>query len=60
VNIDKVSRKIQTPRPIYLLKAELKKVVLTATGYYLKTSLRFTDKALSILYKVSVKEDPDI
>lgn len=55
-----MSRKIQTPRPIYLSEAELREVVLTATGHHLKTSSRFTDGALIISYKVSVEEDPDI
>lgn len=60
VDIDKVSRKVQTPTPVKLSEAELEEVVLAATGHHLKASSRFTDGALSISYKVAIEEDPDI
>ena len=60
VDIDRVSRKIQPPMPIALSEAELEEAVLAATGHHLKASSRFTDGALSISYKVSIEEDPDI
>ena len=60
VDINRVSRKIQPPIPIALSKVELEEAVLTATGHHLKASSRFADGALSISYKVSIEEDPDI
>lgn len=60
VDIDKVSRKVQTPRLIKLSEGELKEVVLAATDHHLKASSRFKDGALSISYKVAIEEDPDI
>jgi len=46
--------------PISLSEAELREAILAATGHHLKAFSRFTDGALSISYKVSIKEDPDI
>ncbi|KUJ14302.1 uncharacterized protein LY89DRAFT_686780 [Mollisia scopiformis] len=60
VDIDRLSRKIQTPMLISLSEAELSEAVLAATGHHLKVFSRFTDGALSISYKVSIEEDPDI
>jgi hypothetical protein len=60
VDIDRLSRKIQTPIPISLSEAELSEAVLAATGHHLKVFSRFTDGALSISYRVSIEEDPDI
>lgn len=60
VDIDRVSRKIQSPRLINLSEAELEEVVLAATDHHLKAYSRFMDGALSISYKVAIKEDPDI
>lgn len=60
VDIDRVSRMIQTPMLISLSEAELTEAVLAATGHHLKVFSRFTDGAISISYKVSIKEDPDI
>lgn len=60
VDIDRLSRKIQTPMPISLSEAELREAILAATGHHLKAFSRFTDGALSISYKVSIEEDPDI
>jgi hypothetical protein len=60
VDINRVSRKIQPPILLALSKVELQEAVLTATGHHLKASSRFADGALSISYKVSIEEDPDI
>jgi len=60
VDIDRVSRKIQNPTPISLSGAELEEAVLAATGHHLKAFSRFADGALSISYRVSIEEDPDI
>lgn len=60
VDIDKVSRNVQTPRLINLSEAELKEVVLAATDHHLQASSGFIDGALSISYKVVIEEDLDI
>ncbi|CZR65519.1 uncharacterized protein PAC_15419 [Phialocephala subalpina] len=60
VDIDRLSRKIQTPMPISLSEAELQEAILAATGHHLKAFSRFADEALSISYKVSIEEDPHI
>ncbi|MCJ1387069.1 hypothetical protein MMC17_010198, partial [Xylographa soralifera] len=60
VDIDRLSRKIQRPMPISLPEAELQEAILAATGHHLKAFSRFTDGALSISYKVSIEEDPDM
>jgi hypothetical protein len=60
VDIDRLSRKIQMPMLISLSEAELREAILAAIGHYLKAFSRFTDGALSISYKVSIEEDPDI
>jgi hypothetical protein len=60
VDIDRLSRKIETPVLISLSEAELSEGVLVATGHHLKAFSRFTNGALSISYRVSIEEDPDI
>ena len=60
MDINKVSRKIQPLIPITFSKVKLEKAVLTATGHHLKASSRFADGSLSVSYKVSIKEGPDI
>jgi hypothetical protein len=60
VDIDRLSSKIQTPILISLSEAELQEASLAATCHHLKAFSRFTDGALSISYKISIEEDPDI
>ena len=50
-----MSRKIQTP-----VLVPLSEGVLVAKGDHLKVFSRFTDGTLSISYRVSIEEDPDI
>jgi hypothetical protein len=60
VDIDRVSREIQPPIPISISESDLSEAVFSAIGQHLKSFSRFTDGALSISYKVSVEESPDI
>lgn len=60
VDIDRLSGKIQPPTPILLSEVELREVILAATGHHLKEFSKFTDGLLSISYKVSIEESPDI
>jgi len=60
VTIDRISGNVQPPQLISLSTIDLADVIVKATGHHLATSTRFTDGALSISYKVSVQEDPDI
>lgn len=59
IKIDRRSKEISPPEPIALSKAELTEAIYSATGQHLASSTRFTDGALSISYKVTVKESPD-
>lgn len=56
VKIDRRTREVSTPEQIALSEAELAEAVLDATGEHLASSERFTDGALSISYKVAVRE----
>ena len=60
IKIDRRSKEISPPEPIALSKIELTEAIYSATGQHLASSTRFTDGALSISYKVTVKESPDI
>ena len=60
IKIDRRSRKISPPEPIALSKTELTEAIYSGTGQHLASSTRFTDGALSISYRVIVKESPDI
>lgn len=52
VDIDRESRRIQSPTPIALSEVEIRDAVLVATGNHVKSFSRFTDGALSISYRV--------
>jgi len=60
IDIDRISREIQSPILISISEPNLSEVILSATGHQLKTFSRFMDGALSISYKVSVEESPDV
>lgn len=60
VKINRRTRTILPPEPIALSNTELSEAILSATGHHLASSTRFTDGALSISYKVTVQESPDI
>ncbi|KAL8740214.1 MAG: hypothetical protein Q9184_008519, partial [Pyrenodesmia sp. 2 TL-2023] len=60
VEIDRRSKQVRPPQPIILPDSELAEAILTATGQRFAASTRFTDGALSISYKVTVQDDPDI
>ncbi|EXU97994.1 aminoglycoside 3'-phosphotransferase/choline kinase domain protein [Metarhizium robertsii] len=60
VKLDRRSRQISPPEPVVLSKEELSDAILSATGQHLASSARFTDGALSISYKVTVQETPDV
>ncbi|KAF4996595.1 hypothetical protein FDECE_12364 [Fusarium decemcellulare] len=60
IKIDRRSKEISPPKPIFLSEAELSEAILAATGQHLASSTRFTDGALSISYKVTVQEHHDL
>ncbi|KAL2753551.1 hypothetical protein ACRALDRAFT_1035483 [Sodiomyces alcalophilus JCM 7366] len=60
IQIDRRSKEISSPQRIMISEADLSEAILSATGQHLASSTRFTDGALSISYKVTVREDPDI
>ncbi|KAL6816183.1 hypothetical protein V8C40DRAFT_254668 [Trichoderma camerunense] len=60
IKIDRRTKKISTPEPIVLSENELTDAVISATGQHLSSWARFTDGALSISYKVTVKEDDNL
>lgn len=60
VKINRRTRTILPPEPIALSETELSEAILSATGRHLASSTRFTDGALSVSYKVTVQESPDI
>ncbi|KAL8847312.1 MAG: hypothetical protein Q9221_007657 [Calogaya cf. arnoldii] len=60
IEIDRRSKQVLLPQPIILPDSELAEAILTATGQGVASATRFTDGALSISYKVTVQEDPDI
>lgn len=59
VKIDRRSGAISPPELIQLSETELAEVIVSATGQHLASSTRFTDGALSISYKVTVRENAD-
>lgn len=60
ITIDRESGKVDPPETVSLSPTELADVVQSATGNELIDFARFIDGALSISYKVSVKNYPDI
>ena len=60
VVIDRESGKVDPPELVSLSTPDLADAILHATGQHVAESKRFTDGALSISYKVSVQEDPDV
>ncbi|KAI9778344.1 MAG: hypothetical protein M1839_008131 [Geoglossum umbratile] len=60
VDIDRVSRNVQTPRLISISGAELRKAVLAATGHHYVKFSRIMGGAFSTSYQVSILEDRDI
>ncbi|KAI4136669.1 MAG: hypothetical protein L6R39_007672 [Caloplaca ligustica] len=60
VEIDRRSKQVLPPQPIIIPDSELAEAILAATGQHFASSTRFTDGALSISYKVTVQDDPDI
>ena len=60
VVVERVSGKVQTPTPISLSREELADAIWHGTGHHISSFARFNDGALSISYKVSVLEDPDV
>ncbi|KAL7911900.1 hypothetical protein GGI35DRAFT_301507 [Trichoderma velutinum] len=60
IKIDRRTKEINTPEPIVLSEKELADAVFVATGQHLSSWTRFIDGVLSISYKVTVREDPDV
>ena len=60
ISIDRRSKEISSPKLIELSETELAEAILAATGQHLVSSTRFTDGLLSISYKVTVQESPDV
>lgn len=60
VKLDRRSTHISPPEPVVLSKEELSDAILSTTAQHLASSARFTDGALSISYKVTVQETPDV
>ena len=60
IAMDRESGKIDPPEAISLSSTELAAAIRRATGNQVADFARFTDGALSISYKVSVKDHPDI
>ena len=60
VDIDRASGEMQPPVLISLSRDEIANAIQCATGYQLANYARFNDGALSISYKASVVEDPDV
>ena len=60
IKVDRQSKEILTAEPIIISETELGEAILAATGQHLASSSRFTDGLLSISYKVTVQESPDI
>ncbi|KAJ4855033.1 phosphotransferase enzyme family domain-containing protein [Trichoderma breve] len=60
IKIDRRTKEFSTLEPIVLSERELADAVLAATGQHLSSWTRFADGSMSISYKVTVKEDPDV
>ncbi|KAL8838645.1 MAG: hypothetical protein Q9170_002053 [Blastenia crenularia] len=60
VEIDRRSKQVFPPQPVIIPDAEMAEAIFAATGQCLASAARFTDGALSISYKVTVHDDPDI
>ncbi|KAL7620888.1 hypothetical protein AAE478_008198 [Parahypoxylon ruwenzoriense] len=60
IKINRQSKEIYHPNPIVLSEMELTDAIFAATGHHLASSIRFTDGALSISYKVTVQESLDV
>jgi hypothetical protein len=60
ISFNRRTRKILPPTPVVLSEQELAEAIQAATGHHLASSTRFTDGALSISYKIEVKERSDI
>ncbi|KAF2273784.1 uncharacterized protein EI97DRAFT_495741 [Westerdykella ornata] len=60
IKTNRRSREISSPEPLVLSESELEEAILAATGQSVASSTRFTDGELSISYKVTVRESPDI
>ncbi|PTD12893.1 hypothetical protein FCULG_00002891 [Fusarium culmorum] len=59
IKIDRRSKEISPPTPIVLSEQGLSEAIQSATGQHLSSWERLTDGALSISYKVTVKESAD-
>ncbi|KAL6919058.1 hypothetical protein FSST1_003084 [Fusarium sambucinum] len=59
IKIDRRSKDISPPVPIVISEEDLSEAIYSATGQHLSSWERFTDGALSISYKVTVKESTD-
>ncbi|KAL8910931.1 MAG: hypothetical protein Q9171_003836 [Xanthocarpia ochracea] len=60
VEVDRRSKEVLPPQLITLSDSELAEAILVATGQRIASSARFTDGLLSISYKVTVQDDPDV
>ena len=60
IEIDRRSKQVLPPQPIIIPDSELAEAVSMATGQRVASSTRFIDGSLSISYKVTVQEDPNI
>ncbi|KAL5092417.1 hypothetical protein Trisim1_001669 [Trichoderma cf. simile WF8] len=60
IKIDRRTKEFSPPEPIVLSERQLADALLAATGQHLSSWTRFTDGSMSISYKVTVKEDPDV
>ncbi|KAL9016622.1 MAG: hypothetical protein Q9185_006034 [Variospora sp. 1 TL-2023] len=60
IEIDRRSRQVSPPKKVQIPETELAEAILAATGQRLASSARFTDGLLSISYKVTVQDDPDV
>ena len=60
IKIDRRSKEISPTTLIEISESDLSDALLEATSQHLASWERFTDGALSISYKVTVQEDPDV
>ncbi|KAI4136582.1 MAG: hypothetical protein LQ341_005542, partial [Variospora aurantia] len=60
IEIDRRSREVSHPKQVQIPETELAEAILAATGQRLASSSRFTDGSLSVSYKVTVQDDPDV
>ncbi|KAL8648445.1 MAG: hypothetical protein Q9210_004985 [Variospora velana] len=60
IEIDRRSKEVSHPQQVQISETDLAEAILAATGQRLASSARFTDGTLSVSYKVTVQDDPDV